>query len=73
MLFVNLKTFINLKPIATLSNCACLLPPLANVNWSVFLQCFHRPCKFITGKMVLLDASYAVIDGGAQYVSIKAS
>ena len=26
--------------IATLNNYACLLPPLANVDWSAFPECF---------------------------------
>ena len=44
---------------ATLNNYACLLPPLANVNWSVIPQCFLSTtyCKLITGEMVPMEES----------------
>ena len=35
--------------IATLNNYACTLPPLANINWSAFSECFLP--KSTTGKM----------------------
>ena len=38
--------------IARLNKYACSLPPLGNVDWSAFPECFCRSCKFMTGEMV---------------------
>ena len=42
---------------AMLNNFACSLPPLANVNWSAFPECFFRPCESTTGEMAPIEAS----------------
>ena len=43
--------------IATLNSYACSLPPLANVNWSTFPECFCQPCKSTTGEMAPKEGS----------------
>ena len=52
-----LKFILLSQLIATLNNYACLLPPLANVNWSAFPEYFYRPCKSMTGEMVPMEGS----------------
>ena len=40
MFALKLKFILLPQLIATLNNYACLLPPLANVDWSAFPECF---------------------------------
>ena len=59
--------------IATLNNYACSLPPLANVDWSAFPECFCRPCKSTTGEMVPKEGSkLAVMWGPAMAPTVSA-
>ena len=40
MFILKLKFILLPQLIATLNDYACSLPPLANVDWSAFLECF---------------------------------
>ena len=55
MFAYKLKFILLPQLIATLNNYACLLPPLANVNWSAFPECFFWPCKSMTGEMAPME------------------
>ena len=51
MFALKLKFILLPQLIATLNNYACLLPPLANVDWFALPEYFFRPCKSTTGEM----------------------
>ena len=57
-MFVHKLKFILLPQlVATLNSYACSLPPLANVDWSTFPECFCQPCKSTTGEIVQKEGS----------------
>ena len=57
-MFIHELKFILLPQlIATLNNYACSMPPLANVNWSAFPECFLPTMKFMAGEMVAMEGS----------------
>ena len=60
MFTLKLKFILLPQLIATLNNYAGSLPPLANVDWSAFPECFCRPCKSTTGEMAPKEGSLQV-------------
>ena len=57
MFTYRLKFILLPQLITTLNNYASSLPPLANVNWSAFLERFCWPCKSMTGAMAPMEGS----------------
>ena len=57
-----LKFILSPQLIVSLNNYACSLPPLANVNWSVFQSAFYWPCIYMTGELVPMTSSKSALE-----------